>query len=51
LAGQSTLIVEVVALARPVHDFREMAGCSSRAAFHFAPTEKFYPPDSSALSN
>jgi hypothetical protein len=42
------MIVEVVAVAQLMIDFREMVGCSSRAAFHFAPTEKFCPPDYSA---
>jgi hypothetical protein len=47
---RSARVVEVIALARPMRDFRETADCSSHAAFHFAPTEKFHALDSSALT-
>jgi len=46
----SATIVEIMALMHPMWGYGEMADCSIGAAFHFAPTEKFPPPDFSDLT-
>ena len=47
---RSATIVEIMALVHSMVGYGEMADCSIGAAFHFAPTEKFPPPDSSDLT-